>query len=155
MMNRLFVSVALTAVMSSIQAAGIELPETLSGWTHYTNGSRGSLTEEMYINNDALQQMSPSDKAFPYGTQILLIEKSGSNDITRYILMRNEKGWGAKYPISLRNGEWEYQAFHGDRTPFAEHEDPVSRCLSCHLGAAANDYVFSADRVRSLLSREK
>ena len=42
MMNRLFVSVALTAVMSSIQAAGIELPETLSGWTHYTNGSHGS-----------------------------------------------------------------------------------------------------------------
>ena len=92
-----------------------------------------------------------------YGTRLLLVEyhsRSGERaGVRRYIVMQKEKGWGAIYPESLRNGEWEYQAYHGDRRAFTESEDPVSRCLSCHQSAASSDYVYSAEDLKAAARR--
>ncbi|MCD8339993.1 MAG: cytochrome P460 family protein [Burkholderiales bacterium] len=63
--------------------------------------------------------------------------------------MEKEKGWGASYPESLRNGEWEYQAYHANKKPFTEAEDSVTRCMSCHKSTPETDYVYSMDGLRS------
>ena len=129
----------------------VALPD-YSNWVLYHTSDRGSVVEDMYAPKELIETMKTAE-VFPYGARILLIEyfANGGNKsgIRRYIVMQKEKGWGASYAPDIRNGEWEYQAYHGNRVPFAETEDPVSRCLSCHLSAKQNDYVYSLDALRA------
>ena len=134
----------------------VALPENWSDWVLYRTSDRGSVIEDMYAPKEVMTAMKKAE-SFPYGTRLLLVEyhsRSGERaGVRRYIVMQKEKGWGAIYPESLRNGEWEYQAYHGDRRAFTESEDPVSRCLSCHLSAAASDYVYSAEDLKAAARR--
>jgi hypothetical protein len=40
-----------------------------------------------------------------------------TENIVGYTVMEKRTGWGAEYPDTQRNGEWEYQAFRADQTP--------------------------------------
>ncbi len=134
----------------------VAFPEEWSDWVLYRTSDRGSVIEDMYAPKDVMAAMKTAE-SFPYGTRLLLVEyhsRSGERaGVRRYIVMQKEKGWGAIYPESLRNGEWEYQAYHGDRRAFTESEDPVSRCLSCHQSAASSDYVYSAEDLKAAARR--
>ena len=68
-------------------------------------------------------------------------------NIAGYTVMEKRTGWGAEYPDSVRNGEWEYQAFKADKTPNTAAN--LTACFNCHkpLGAGA-DYLFSYDRMK-------
>lgn len=154
--RRLITTLAVGAAFAATAAWAapkVALPDT-TGWLHYETSNRGSVIEEMFIPHDVANQMKTADK-YPYGTRIVLVEYENEGgqkgEVRRYIVMQKEKGWGADYPSDIRNGEWEYQAYHGDKTPFADHEDPVSRCLSCHKGASDTDYVFSTRALKNAL----
>lgn len=141
---------ALTA--AAFAAPRVTMPADYSDWVLYRTSDRGYVIEDMYAPKAVLEAMKTAE-TFPYGTKLLLVEYHGDNGqkgaVRRYIVMQKEKGWGAVYPADLRNGEWEYQAYHGDRRPYTESEDSVSRCLSCHLSAKSSDYVYSADDLKA------
>ncbi|WP_091861440.1 cytochrome P460 family protein [Bosea robiniae] len=54
---------------------------------------------------------------------------------------------GAGHAPELRTGDWEFQWFNPDRSPKAREN--LDRCRSCHVGQAANDFVFTADRMKA------
>ena len=64
-----------------------------------------------------------------------------------YAVMEKRTGWGGEYPDNVRNGEWEYQAF----TPARAVNDKanLTACFTCHKPLAANDFLFTIDRLKS------
>ncbi|WP_082617446.1 cytochrome P460 family protein [Bosea sp. Root670] len=54
---------------------------------------------------------------------------------------------GAGHAPELRTGDWEFQWFNPDRSTKAGEN--LGRCRSCHVGQAANDFVFTADRMKA------
>ena len=60
-------------------------------------------------------------------------------------VMEKRAGWGAEYPESLRNGEWEYARFAPDG---ARQNVDTKPCFECHKPESAKDYVFTHDKVR-------
>jgi hypothetical protein len=69
-----------------------------------------------------------------------------TNEIVGYNVMQKQAGWGADYPESKRNGEWEYQQFRADKTPNATAN--LNGCFMCHKPQAEQDYVFSYDKMK-------
>jgi len=71
---------------------------------------------------------------------------SRTANILGYTVMEKRAGWGAEYPETMRNGEWEYQAFRADKT--ANPNSNLSGCFNCHKPQATQDYVFSYDKLK-------
>lgn len=65
-------------------------------------------------------------------------EKDG---VAAYAVMEKRAGWGKEYPDTLRNGEWEYQAF----TPARAVNDKANlkACFECHKPKDQDDYLFT------------
>ena len=65
-----------------------------------------------------------------------------------YTVMEKRAGWGAEYPDTQRNGEWEYQAFTADRSVNAKAN--LTACFNCHKPLdPRQDFVFSYDRMKA------
>jgi hemoglobin len=60
-------------------------------------------------------------------------------------VMEKGAGWGAEYPDSLRNGEWEYARFGADGQRQNVDTKP---CFECHKPESAKDYVFTLNELR-------
>ena len=67
-------------------------------------------------------------------------------NILGYTVMEKRTGWGAEYPETQRNGEWEYQAFRADKT--ANPNANLGACFNCHKPQATQDFVFSYDNLK-------
>lgn len=151
-----FAGAALIVCGTAIAAPRVALPQDWSDWVLYRTSDRGSVIEDMYAPKEVMAAMKTAEE-FPYGSRLLLVEYRNEGGekgaVRRYIVMQKEKGWGAMYPAELRNGEWEYQAYHGDRRAFTEGEDPVARCLACHRSASSSDYVYSAEDLKAAARR--
>ena len=61
-------------------------------------------------------------------------------DLIGYTVMEKRNGWGTEYPDTLRNGEWEYQAFTAAKAVNATAK--LNACFECHLPKKSDDYVF-------------
>jgi len=70
-----------------------------------------------------------------------------TNNILGYTVMEKRTGWGAEYPETQRNGEWEYQAFRADKTPNPNAN--LTGCFNCHKPQAAQDFVFSYQSLKT------
>lgn len=66
-------------------------------------------------------------------------------DLLAYTVMEKRKGWGTEYPDTIRNGEWEYQAFTPDRKPNAKAN--LTGCFQCHKPHEKQDFVISLARL--------
>lgn len=62
-------------------------------------------------------------------------------DILAHTVMEKRAGWGAEYPPTKRNGEWEYQVFSAQG--IANPKANIDGCFQCHLPHAKQDYVIS------------
>ena len=62
-------------------------------------------------------------------------------DILAHTVMEKRTGWGAEYPDTKRNGEWEYQAFNAQGLPNPKAN--IDACFQCHLPHAKQDFVIS------------
>ena len=62
-------------------------------------------------------------------------------DVIAHTVMEKQTGWGAEYPASKRNGEWEYQAFNAQGLPNPKAN--IDACFQCHLPHAKQDFVMS------------
>ena len=87
-----------------------------------------------------------SGQPIPSGT-VLTMEDYRDGKLFRYIVMEKRTGWGAEYPPTLRNGEWEFQAFNADRT--VNDSENVTRCFSCHKSQESHDFVYTVAEMRN------
>jgi hypothetical protein len=70
-----------------------------------------------------------------------------TSNIVGYAVMEKRSGWGAEYPETKRNGEWEYQLFQADRMPNTKVNLDI--CFNCHKPQANNDFVFTHDKMKA------
>jgi hypothetical protein len=68
-------------------------------------------------------------------------------DIAAYAVMEKRTGWGAEYPDTKRNGEWEYQVFTAEKKP--NDKANLAACFECHLPHADTDFLFTADQIKA------
>lgn len=128
-------------------AAGdqVAFPNAFADGVHYATVERGNIREELFSTRAAVDAVKRGEPV-PSGTVITLVDYRDGK-LFRYVVMEKRSGWGAEYPATKRNGEWEFQAFNADRT--VNRSENLDRCFGCHKGQAAQDHVFTLDRMRS------
>jgi hypothetical protein len=127
-------------------AAGdlVVFPETYRQAVHYGTVKRGNITEELFTNPAAIAAAKKGEP-LPSGT-VITMEDYRDGKLFRYVVMEKRTGWGTDYPPDKRNGEWEFQAFNADKT--VNRNESLDRCFACHKGQAAQDFVFTLDRMK-------
>ncbi|MGQ0512494.1 MAG: cytochrome P460 family protein [Betaproteobacteria bacterium] len=152
----------LAAGVAGIAAAGpdrIKFPSGYLKGTLYATVDRPDTKQyrELYASPGVVESVR-AGKGVPHGAVLTLVQWSvhqdakgvpikDSNgrfmkkDILAHTVMEKGKGWGAEYPDSLRNGEWEYAVFspQGDLNLKANYK----ACFECHKPHEKMDYVTS------------
>lgn len=67
------------------------------------------------------------------------------NELLSFNVMQKGKGWGAEYPDTLRNGEWEYRAFNADHT--SNDQARLTACFECHKSQESHDFVHAYEKL--------
>jgi cytochrome P460 len=120
---------------------------------------------ELYVSPPSAIDAARKGELLPSGTVLTMVQYAAKLDaaghpekdangrfiktkVVGYTVMEKRTGWGAEYPDSVRNGEWEYQAFSPDRTPNPKAN--LTNCFNCHkpLGDKV-DFVFTYDRLKA------
>jgi len=60
-------------------------------------------------------------------------------------VMQREEGWGADYPETIRNGNWEYAAFNTDGSV---SDRDVTTCAACHAPLGKTNFLFSYEHLK-------
>jgi cytochrome c553 len=79
-----------------------------------------------------------------------VVDKDGiwaTDKIKGYEGMEARAGWGKDLPELLRNNTWGYAVFGADKAVNNEVNQAV--CLSCHIPAAGNNYVFGVKKMQA------
>ncbi len=166
------ITTVLTIVAASIAAelvlAGadkVAFPENFATGVAYMSIDRagGKAISEYYASREAIEA-AKKGLPLPSGTVITAVNFAAELDaqgnpvkdansrfiktakILGYRAMAKRTGWGGEYPETKRNGEWEYQVFNADKTPNSSAD--LNACFNCHKPQAANDYVFSFDKLK-------
>ena len=67
-------------------------------------------------------------------------------NLVGYAVMEKRTGWGSEHPDTVRNGEWEYQAFTAAKT--VNDKANLTACFTCHKPLAASDYLFTLHKLK-------
>lgn len=128
---------------------------------------RGPSVRDLYATPEALKALK-AGKPLPSGTvltmEVYKARADGKKTPVRdakgrfvkdklfgIFVMEKRTGWGAAYPASLRNGEWEYARF---TAAGARHAKPsMTACFACHKRKAKDDFVFSLKQLRARAAR--
>ena len=143
----------------------VAFPENHAKGVLYTIVDRADNKQyrELYVSPEAIAAAKKGE-ALPSGTVITLVQYAAKLDeqgnpakdanglfikdkLLGYTVMEKRTGWGAEYPDTMRNGEWEYQAFRADKSVNAAAK--LEACFNCHkpLGTKV-DYLFSYDKMK-------
>jgi hypothetical protein len=160
------VGVAGTASLTVSARAGgdkVAFPENYAKGVLYATVDRADNKQyrELYASPDAIAAAKKGEP-LPSGTVLTLVQYAAKLDekgnpakdangrfikdkLLAYTVMEKRAGWGAEYPETIRNGEWEYQAFRADRS--VNTGAKLENCFTCHkpLGTKV-DYVFSYEK---------
>ena len=123
----------------------VKFPQRYAEGVLYATVNRGNIKEEIFTSRAAIDAVKRGEP-IPSGTVITLVDYRDGT-LFRYVVMEKRTGWGAEYPPEKRNGEWEYQAFKADKS--VNDKEDLNRCFSCHKSQAANDFVFTLDRMKT------
>ncbi len=155
------------AVVQSVRAGGdkVAFPANYaSGVVYMTLDREQNKQVREYYTSQAAADAAKKGEPLPNGTVITVIQFAAQLDaqgnptkdangrfiktsnILGYTVMEKRAGWGAEYPENVRNGEWEYQAFRADKSPNPNAD--LTGCFNCHKPQAAQDYVFSYDKLK-------
>ena len=137
----------LPLVSAPVWAGGelVKFPEGYEEGILYTTVYRGNIKEDIYTSQETIDAVK-SGQPIPSGTVITLVDYR-DGELFRYVVMEKRSGWGTEYSEEIRNGEWEYQAFHADKT--VNEEEDLMRCFRCHKSEAHNDYVFTFEAMKN------
>ena len=145
----------------------VVFPENFAKGELYTTVDRPDNKQyrELYVSPPAALEAAKRGEPLPSGTVLTLVQYAAKLDangnpekdangrfiktdtILAYTVMEKRPGWGAEYPESQRNGEWEYQAFKADKTPNTGAN--LTACFNCHKPLDKQDFVFSYDKLKS------
>lgn len=137
-----------------------------SGFTHYTtiNFENRKQVRKYYANAAALTA-ARAGGPFPDGS-VLLVEvfaaKLGDDGkpvvgadgfyeidkLNAYTGMEKQPGWGDDIPELLRNGDWNYALFAGNKS--ARQGVNQATCLACHKPLADDDFVFTLKQLQEV-----
>ena len=159
---------AVVALAMQAYAGGdkITFPEDYAKGVLYTTVDRPDNKQyrELYGPAAALDAAKKGEP-LPSGTVLTLVQYAAKLDaqgnpekdangrfiktdrILAYTVMEKRTGWGTEYPDTVRNGEWEYQAFKADKTPNPAAN--LTACFTCHKPLDKQDFVFTYDKLKT------
>jgi plastocyanin len=161
-MNKTAMAAAVAMGLAGPATAGpdlVKFPGDYLKGTLYATVDRADVKQyrELYTQAEVVEAVRKG-KPIPSGAVIVLVQwsveqddkgvpKKGPDgrfikkDILAHTVMEKRTGWGAEYPESLRNGEWEYSVFNAQMefNPKANFKG----CFECHKPHAQQDYVIS------------
>lgn len=158
-------SAAMLAASAEAGGDKVAFPENYAKGVLYATVDRADNKQyrELYTSPEAIAAAKKGE-ALPSGTVITLVQYAAKLDdkgnpvkdtndrfvkdkLLAYTVMEKRTGWGAEYPETIRNGEWEYQAFRADKS--VNTGAKLEACFNCHkpLGTKV-DYLFSYDRMK-------
>jgi len=157
-----------TMLTMAVRAGGdkILFPENYAKGVLYTTVDRPDNKQfrELYTSKDAVDAVK-AGRDIPSGTVITMVnykaklnaagepEKDANgrfvktDEIAGIAVMEKRAGWGGEYPDTVRNGEWEYQAFKADKT--VNDKANLQACFGCHKPLDKQDFVFSFDKLKA------
>ena len=161
--------IAVSAVLASgVALAGpekVEFPPSYLKGVLYQTLDRHDIKQyrELYTQSEVVDAVRKG-KPVPSGAVITLVQWSVhtnekgeplknsegrfiKKDIIGHTVMEKRTGWGAEYPDSKRNGEWEYRAF--DAKGIANPKANIDACFQCHLPHAKQDFVISLAKLNN------
>jgi len=136
----------LWSTLAMADPAKVTFPSDFEQGVHYGTVNRGNIREELYTSRAAIEAAKQGQPS-PSGTVITLVDYR-DGVLFRYVVMEKRTGWGTDYFPDKRNGEWEFQAFKADRS--VNTGENLDRCFSCHKSQAAQDFVWSLDRMKQV-----
>ena len=166
MHTRLALVAALAVLPAAAQNPGpnkIAFPEGYDKGVMYGTVDRHDIKQyrELWASKAAVDAVK-AGKPIPHGTVLTLVQykakvDGGGNpvrdangrfqkgDLVAYTVMEKRAGWGAEYPADIRNGEWEYQVFSGEKK--VNEKANLKGCFQCHKPHEGQDYVISLARL--------
>ena len=158
--------VSLAALQVRAGGYKIVFPENFAKGVMYATVDRPDNKQyrEFYINAEAADAVKKG-QPLPSGTVITMVQWKAqldpqgnpvknadgrfvkTADINGYAVMEKRTGWGAEYPDTKRNGEWEYQAFTVDRK--VNDKANLDACFQCHKPLANVDFLFTIDKLKA------
>ena len=78
-----------------------------------------------------------------------MLEIYDNGALTGYFVMEKGIDWGLDFAAELRTGDWHFQQFGTDKQ--VRRTAIAARCQSCHQSQAANDYMFTINRMRAYI----
>lgn len=113
----------------------------------YGDYRRGSGGELAYALPETIE-IAKSRQTLPPGT-VLVLEIYNDGALTDYFVMEKGEGWGLDFAEEDRAGDWHFQQFDTGRS--VRRTAIADRCVSCHQGAAENDFMFTWGRMQDYL----
>ena len=98
-----------------------------------------NLAKRSYANRLAVDA-ARAGKPLPQGSAIV-VENYADGAVGSYVAMESRAGWGNDIPELLRNGDWSYALFDGQK--IRRDNFNYARCLACHKPKADSSYVFT------------
>jgi hypothetical protein len=154
-----------TAISARAGGELVAFPEKYAGDVLYAIVDRPDIKQyrELYAQAAAIEA-AKAGKPLPDGTVLTLVQYTALRDAAGnpqvnaqgrfikgirvgYAVMEKRAGWGADYPDTKRNGEWEYQAFTADGK--VNDKANLNGCFTCHKPLDKQDFVFSYDRMKA------
>jgi hypothetical protein len=155
------VGVGVFALATQVRAGGdkVVFPEGFDKGVMFTTVDRADNKQfrEFYASPAAIDA-AKKGQPLPSGTVLTMVQwkakldaagnpEKGADgrfvkgDLNGYAVMEKRTGWGTEYPDTLRNGEWEYQAFTPAKAANAGAK--LETCFACHKPLPpGQDFVF-------------
>jgi hypothetical protein len=165
-------ALAVAAIFGFGLAVGVRADATKVAFpSNYANGVKW-LTVDKEPQKQVREMFAPPEaiaaarkgEAMPDGTALTLVRYAAKLD-ARGIPVRDEngrlvkgeilginvmqkgKGWGAEYPDTLRNGEWEYRAFSANNAP--NEQAKLTACFECHKAQESQEFVYEYEKLKA------
>lgn len=116
----------------------------LSSVVNYTTVNRGNVREELYTSQEAIEAVQ-NGQPIPDGT-VITLEIYRDEKLDEIFVMEKRDGWVDQNPPEMRNGDWLYQEFNGDKS--VDYEEDIGRCFSCHANQERDDFVNTLDEMK-------
>lgn len=140
-------AVGLFSPAAMAQTNRATFPTDFDQMVMYGDYRRGLGGELAYAMPETIE-IAKSGQTLPPGT-VLVLEIYNDDALTSYFVMEKGEGWGLDFAEEDRAGDWHFQQFGTDRT--VQREAIAERCVSCHQGAAENDFMFTWGRMLDYL----
>jgi len=96
------------------------------------------IREDWHVKNDGKKNAIKGANG-----KYLVTKKKGA------LVMEKGDGWGAEYPASKRNGNWEYAIFKANGERNVKATPRLKGCFGCHMRKKADDFVFSMKELKA------